>query len=454
MLQEISTEQFEAILESPQTVKKAIRKRERKDFLTDNPKKTRMNENQPYEYMLDDFKNIIEKGKGAKIAVVIDWLSVLYTFDDEAFAPARNEDESRQINDRITVRYYGKGNEHFKNIWHILFDGEHVATLLSHTRNPKFVRNGVCKIDFKNHLLYSQNLWPVYFHIEHALQLRYKNVSRLDIAIDGLNYLLEFVNAYVRQTADNKVVEMKGRPKVNSKVLDRRKMLYQNFQIGHAGSQKMVTIYNKSLDIVKTGKAYIQDYWIKNGIAREVLPIEVLGKAINGETTYLDGYENVFRYEIRLKGSKVLEMQDFNITWLCNVNTLMSLVKRHNENFFDFVFYQHSNVSKCPNCNLFPYELYDIQPIKLTRIKPKDDLYKTKLSIKKNVRQLFLKNLLPDDYIVTGMMVFDIKNFELEKWYKDRLPTWINEFEAIQPDKDYTEVVKKLLMDIQTQTLK
>ena len=89
-----------------------------------------------------------------------------------------------------------------------------------------------------------------------------------------------------------------------------------------------------------------------------------------------------------------------------------------------------------------PYAAYHIKNIDLLQAKPKDDLYKTKLSIKKNVRQLFLKNLAPDDYAVTEMIVFDVANFSLEKWYTDRIDEWVKDFSAIQPDKEYTELVR------------
>lgn len=403
---------------------------------------------------LEDFENMLEPAKNAKVAIAIDWLTVLFLIDDKVlFPPAAEHDEVRQLSDVITVKNYGKGNEHYKYIWHVLYNGEHAATLLTHTRNSKFVKEGNCKIDFKNHLLYSSTLWPCYDAVVAALKLKYKNVGRVDIAIDGLNYLQEFMNAYVRQTAKDKVVEMKGRAKINCKVLDRKTMMYQNFNIGDGKSPKYITIYNKSLDIAKTGKAYIQDYWLANGITKEVLPIELLAKALAGdnEKMYLDGYENLFRFEIRLKGAKFLEMQQFNIHYLRNTDTLVSLVKRHCEKFFEFVGFTRTDVSKCDNLVIMPYHLFNIEAITLTRMKPKDDLYKTKLSIKKNVRQLYLGNLQVDDGSVRDMLMFDITNFELHHWFTKRLSSWVKEFEPINPNRYEAKVVTRYLDELRNE---
>lgn len=429
------------------------------------------------EKLFNQFQEIISRSADCKVCITLDWLSVLFVDKTGLVPEAEGKEDSRAITETITLKYWGKGNEHYKYIWNVLKDGEHLATILSHTRNEKFVKKGAIKIDFKNHLLYTSSLWPLYDELIKVFKLDYKNIGRVDIAIDGLNYVMQFVNLYVKQEPDRKVMEMceengikatkakkgtinkpiemkGGRPMFHSKVLDRKTMQYQNFALG--SGRKSITMYNKSLDIVKKQKIYIQDYWLANGICKEALPIKQLGelyKDTDNTKTYLDGYENIYRFEVRLKGEMISQIKDFSVDWLKDKDWLMSIVKRMNENYFEFVYYTFFDISKCKGVDLMPYDLYDIKNIILNKAKPTDDLYKTKLSIKKNVRQLYLHNLVAGDYGVMQMIAFDVSNFQLENWFANKLLEWTKEYEAIQPDAEYAIDVGNFLTDISNKLL-
>ena len=425
------------------------------------------------EKLFDQFKDLIHQAASCKVCITLDWLSV-YFVDKLGLVPeAVGIDDVKQITETISIRFFGKGTEHYKYTWHVLKNGEFLATILSHTRNEKFVKKGVIKIDFKNHLLYTASLWPLYYELIDVFKLEYKNIGRVDIAIDGLNYVMDFMNLYVKQEPDKKVMEMcyeglrkvmkakkgtinkpvemkGGRARLNCKVLDRKSMKYQNFGLGVSSARKSISMYNKSLDIVKSGKTYIQDFWIANGVCTTVLPISALQPIYKDreDKIYLDGFENIYRFEVRLKGEMISQIKDFKVEWLKDKDWLMSIVKRMNQNYFEFVYYTFSDISKCKPVDLMPYEMYDTKNVDLNEAKPKDDFYKTKLSLKKNVRQLYLGNLQAGDYGVAQMLMFDISNFELEMWFNNHLPDWIKEYDAIQPDKDYCADVGNYLTDI------
>ncbi|MCA0381688.1 MAG: replication initiation factor domain-containing protein [Bacteroidetes bacterium] len=379
-----------------------------------------------------------------RVVPVIDWLSFNMKNPTDTIPHASSNDTMVQISDNISLKYYGSGTQHYKYRWHVLYQGEDLATLLSHTVNEKFVKRGMCKLDIKNHLLYTGRLWEFYHALAADLQLEYVNISRLDIAIDGLNYLLHFVNEYVRQTAKNKVVELKGRGRFKSNLLDRPTMLYNSFQLGSPKSKKEVTIYNKSQELVKSQKDYIQRFWVANGIAKELLPLQLLAKAMSGkhaERYHIEGYENVYRFEMRLYGELVKSMQGFTLDWLKTGSGLMSIVKRNCQNFFEFVEYNRTDTSKCKTIDLIPFHQFDCIPIEIQRIIRRDDLYKTKLSIKKNVHQLYLGILQPSDYSAAEMLVFDVNNYELKDWYSKKIIEWHKEYQYVNTDASYTAAV-------------
>ncbi len=403
--------------------------------------------------VLNGFKKLLQLSNNQKCTVVLDWLSVLFIAENGKIPipEVENGEFSHVVNDKITLQFYGKGTEHYRFIWHVLFSGEHLATMLTHTRNAKFIREGVVKVDFKNHLLYSDQLWPVYFQLVEALDLQYKNVSRVDIALDGLNYLVDFMNLYVKQTAENKVVELKGHPRFNSKVLDRKTMKYQNFQIGAPGSKKLITIYNKSLDIVITRKEYIQQFWKANGIMRQLLPIDMLAKAMEGKTDRIqvEGYENIYRFEIRLKGEAIKQIEHFNIGMLQDANGLISIVKLMIENFFEAVWLTDINISRCDQINLIPFDQFEIIPLGKVALLERDDMYKTKLSINKNIKQLYKGHLSPDNASVYEMLLFDIEQFRLEKWFRDKFrEEWKDKYGKMNHDKKYVIMVDELITQI------
>lgn len=405
------------------------------------------------EKLFDNFKEIIKDGKTCKVCVNLDWLSVMFLDVLDTIKEVVPGSETVFISNTISIRFYGKGTEHYKYIWDVLYNGEFVANILSHTRNEKFVKKGVVKVDFKNFLLYTSSLWPIYNDIVNTFKLKYKNISRVDICVDGLTYLMKFLNVYVKQEYGEKAIEIKGKSKVNFKMFDKKTTMFQAFGLGVV--PKSITMYNKSLEIVKSGKEYIQKMWIANGICKDVIPVKELHEAYlklkpkqQEEKIYLNGFENIYRFETRLTGATILKMVDFKMEWLQDVNQLMSIIKRTNDNFFEFVWYTYGDLSKCEGIEIMPYLKYDIKNIEMEKAKPRDDLYKTKLSIKKNIRQLFIGNLGPGDMAVSQMLVFDIENFELHDWYNQRINGWCKEFALLNLDEDYVSDVNKFLFEI------
>jgi hypothetical protein len=404
------------------------------------------------------FNDLMNFKKMPKIAVIIDWFSVLFTHPEGAIPtpPGEAEEFTHTLqNSKLTLHYTGKGQQHYKYIWHINFNGEHLATLLSHTRNDKFVRKNNCKIDFKNHLLYSSQLWPFYDLILKELNLTYKNISRLDIAIDGVNYLQKFMNLYVKQDADQKVVEFKGKPSINANILDKKTMFYQHFRIGSKGGKKVAVIYNKSLDIVKTRKEYIQKYWLQNGIIEQLTDLEQLAKALDksAEKTYLEGFNNIYRFELRIKGERIKEIENFSLQLLKTPDGLISIVKLLTRQFFDAFWLDNANTARCTPVNLLPFDQFEIIPLDKIELLERGDLYKTKLSINKNVRQLYTGKLNPDNAAVFEMLKFDIELYDLKKWTERKLSDeWQKQYSAQQPNKEYlievNEFFETLLAEI------
>lgn len=370
------------------------------------------------------FKKSLHAINETRVCVSLDWLSVLFN-DNNNIIPIPQDDKQEEMipvnESTIVLQYMGGGNQYFKHRYNVLNKNEQVATILAHTRNEKFVKRGTVKIDFRNDLLYSSDLWPTYDTIAHIFRLEYKNISRMDIAVDGMNHLYEFLNVFVKQEKHNQVVLNKGSVTIVPKIEDRATMKYQNFLISGSKARKQVTIYNKSLDIVRTGKHYIQQYWKQNGLLKQLMPLEFLAKALTAEKIYLEDYQNIFRFEVRVRGERIAEIKDFSVEMLKSGNGLMSLLKMFCHRFFDFAWKDDERSSRCTEINIIPFHQFDIIPLEKAQKKKRDDMYKTRLTIHKNVKQLYQGRLLLENAAVYEMLIFDINEFELEKWFWNKV---------------------------------
>lgn len=400
------------------------------------------------------FRNILNQTNNINSTVVIDWLSVYFMIQEDTIPEPEDPEKEKvvQYSDQLVLIYSGSGNKNFKYLWSVMYKGISVATLLSHTRSSKFIKKGVIKVDYKNHLFYTDQLWIVYETLSKTLNLRFKNVSRLDIAFDGLNYLYDFCNAYVKQDSKNKVVEFKGRTRINSKVLDRQTMKYQNFNIGVPNSSKSITIYNKSLDIVKTRKEYIQQFWLKNGILKNRIPLEVLSNNLNRsqeEKIYLEGYENIFRFEIRLKSEALNEIRGFKIDMLQDSNSLVSIVKLHVRTFFDAVYVTDSRVSRCIPIDLLPFNQFKIIPLEKVELKDRNNIYKSKLAINLNIKNLFTGAFSFEEATAKQAIINYIELCNLGKWFKNKYENeWLKTYPSFSPNESHSSQVKELIQDI------
>ena len=193
--------------------------------------------------------NILKHGKNAKITVVLDWLSVYFTAPDDAILIPENDADAFQFEtNNLTLISEGSGNKNFRFRFKVFHKGEQLATLLSHTRNEKFMKRGRVKVDFANHLFYSNFLWSFYEIVKTELNLTFVNVSRFDIALDGANYLIEFFNAYLKQNDRHKVIQLLGRPRFGGNVYDRARGRFETFKFGK----------------LKSGKEIIEKLWHSN----------------------------------------------------------------------------------------------------------------------------------------------------------------------------------------------
>lgn len=405
--------------------------------------------------LLRRFEDMVSNTKGMAVSVVIDWLTVTFMDSGNNISEPVGIGECKIISEKIVLAHQvndngtaAKTTRQYKNIWHLIYENDHVATILTHPCNAIAGEKGTVKIDFKNHLLYS-DLWMVYEDIVMAFALEFKHVSRVDIALDGLNYLIPFLDLYrdQRKLYGDRVLQMKKVAKPSASAWNDDKDLFEGFIIGKMG-KKQISIYNKSVEIVRSGKEYIQRYWLENGVLETLQDLKALQVNLDADITHLDGVENVYRFEVRLWSEVIREIEGFTIDMLKNRDTLVSIVKSMTGRIFSFKkITSKSNFSLCPNFEVIPFDLFKIHEIVCIRRRAKNNVLAAKMSIKKNVMEMYAG--LEDDEGYYDWIMHDVTKYGLEDWFRTKVTHyWAKQFGAMNPDRAYVNSVTGFLQSM------
>ena len=390
---------------------------------------------------------IEKQAKNEAVTIAIDWLSI-YFIQSGQFPEHISDGDSLHVSyydgfkkeqvtiDNIYLVGINKPTLHFNSMYSIILDGEEVGALLLNSKNAKFFDKNIVKLEIKNHALYSGAWIDVVENLQ-KFGLRYKACGRIDIAIDGMNSMHQLLNLYAKQNLYNKTLQLKNssesRAIFSAKVHNPKTMLFENFNIGGNGGNKMITVYNKSLEIVKSGKKYIQEFWLRSGIISELQDIDKQAEALKEwepksfETFHLEGFSNIYRFEIRLKSESIKEIENFYLSMLMDSVGLASIVKMHCAKFFEPILCDDPKPIRCTAVEIIPFErLCAVKLNKIARVET-DGVYKAKVGIHGIVQDLYRGRIEKgkiDECISTIMdrvtryrLAYYIDN-KLDEWHK------------------------------------
>ncbi len=406
---------------------------------------------------------IEKQAKNEPVTITLDWLSIY-------FVQSGQFPENISDGDSLAVSYYdgakkeqvtidniylvgiNKPTLHFNSMYSVILDGEEVGALLLNSKNAKFFERNIVKLEIKNHALYS-GAWIEVVEKLQKFGLIYKACGRIDIAIDGMNSMHQLLNLYAKQNLYNKTLQLKNsseaRARFSAKVLNPKTMLFENFNVGGNGGNKMITVYNKSLEIVKSGKKYIQEFWLRSGIIAELQDLDEQATAIEKweakgyETFHLEGFRNVYRFEIRLKSESIKEIEDFSLDMLMDSAGLASIVKLHCKKFFEPILCDDPKPSRCKPVDIIPFDrLQAVRLEKITRAET-DGVYKAKITIHGIVQDLYrgrIEKAKIDECISAIMdrvtryrLAYYIDN-KLDEWHKRYSGSTVTDDEKIVED--------------------
>lgn len=369
------------------------------------------------EYQIFDSTKVYDKVYSQymnqdRLLVTLDWLQIrltdslenqLYEFKDDILdlQPYRLElleGGTTQFKYRANV-FYGLA-EKSKLIGVIQFGAR------QHTLRGSMI------IQYNNTVFYDRELFTVYSRsvfdgLFKSLNCKYLNVTRADIAFDGVDF-----STFLKEYVECRWTEI-GYKNFYPRDYDIHNKCHKDFHVGSKRGNKYIRYYNKlaELDFQEkkgTPKQYIKEYFLANGF---------------------DLSKGVFRFELRLKSKAFKDLENFKFQDLLYPPSMCAIVEEHCKNWFEFVPTDHTDsvISRRPRLQMFDFS--KIAKKEYVRVK-------RKIGAKIRTVKIMVKRLLNDAYQKTEKeSVFLLKtaselvnDYYLLDWITSKSKFYLQEF--------------------------
>jgi DNA relaxase NicK len=351
----------------------------------------------------------------SNLSIVVDYLEVscnavsLVKFLEVHNLKDAQPEQVFKFNSEISLFYHGTGTKLYKYLLTIQIDKQDFALIQV---SPRLVRGKMssftCQLKVINEYLYKAGTYTKLIEVMRDLSLELNNFTRLDIALDHTQNLVQFFNNYIQNPDFSSNIIYAGKAKINGMDYQKNKG-FDAFYIGSRKSEKYINIYNKTKDIKRTQKNYITRFWENN--------------------LDYDKTKDIFRCELRLSSKELKRYVNLEIIDLADDNILTSIFQNSAEKLLDFRFHTDKNISRCEKI-----ELIDFQNVngKLLYEKTKlcqSDKYKAKLTIHIAFK-LISKRLVDfiEEQRLLEVISYYCMMYGLESWFEDRRPYWTKKY--------------------------
>jgi len=190
--------------------------------------------------------------------IITDWIQLTC----EGNIRIDHQNDFTEFSGEVVLQRLGYGNKNFMQIVDVIYEGRKFGTM---QMNPNKDSWNPLMVIFQlaNEINYEVGKIGMIKHVLKHLGLQYKNVTRLDIAGDGLGLLNPI----------QKVEESKIRRVGTALMTTRRKSdgTVHHVRIGTKKSNRSMIGYNKSKELNRSGKYYIKHFWMQSGVEEKHL---------------------------------------------------------------------------------------------------------------------------------------------------------------------------------------
>ena len=362
--------------------------------------------------------------KPTKATIVCDWFEVsgecasMFLFKDQNEEYTRKEPLLINFPNDVSLSWIiNKATSTYSKMFKINIGAIEFGVLFIEPRLTTIPTNRA-NIQVNNEWLYTQD-WHTNFEIVvSALEIKLTNISRIDIAIDGVNGILEFVSNYIKQYDHKKRVQKVGQAKLHPFAFNDKQMIFETINLGSRSSEKFCVMYHKSKELNRhISKNYIKDFWVANGLGEKVVT--------EGIPKYI-GLDHINRIEMRYKSGYMEHYPEFfnDMSVVQDSEKLAALFFDSTERYFDFRLKTHFDIDKCKKLELIPKNIFTKAYLVKIQIPLRDNLFGIKQGLKANT--LFLLNGHADEKreeVKEGIRLV-IEKHKMQEWYAKRFPLW------------------------------
>jgi len=301
-----------------------------------------------------------------------------------------------EVCEYIHLRDQQKQTKNFSYLFDVYYYGEHVGTLQSHTKASNYFDPYSMQFKLLNHLLYTEDWLTIYSDILNGSGWSHKSLTRVDIAIDGVGASKYRDMVYKAVNTRSKVM-LSGKTNISTNYKGNQ---IQSVSVGSRTSVKYGRIYNKSQELKRSNKTYINQFWINSTLSTEP-------------------DKDIWRIEMELK-SKLFKKRGYDIWRLNDSNYIASIMRTELKGWLSFYsITTDKNKYRAMKKNqkeLIDWETIGGKLLPKAKAKKPSDIFQAKAYIKaqKRFKQVFELST-PEEVA---------NYFELEDWLESKEPYW------------------------------
>jgi len=355
------------------------------------------------------------------LCINVDWLTLSLKGNIEQI----KGDDEYVIDDVIALVRENRKLPNHDYFYRVYLHGEPFGELCTQVSEGSVMEKSnpnLSSFRFENHILYQSEIVVRAEYVFDKLGVRVHGVSRMDIAVDGGNFIADFKECIEGRW------ERVGRAK-HSIYGGSRKQFAEGFYVGSGASEKRVMGYNKSKEMEvkhKAGKplkTYIIETWKNAGI---------------------DVTKDVERLELKLKSQAFKQVRDFKWTMIENSEYLAGVMKSFLCRFYEFVECDgDSNVTRKNRIQPVDWSYFDAVDVERVSKKSKPNPV---WSVKQTIRFLMMVQFSDITQKVQGDIFGEIEKcrdfaemFGVVEWFERKLPEWERQYQ-------YHDEIRRIVM--------
>lgn len=261
-----------------------------------------------------------------KYVINVDWFQCLLS--GNPFKTFENISVYEFPNSEFTAVKEKIQTPHFLNAFRIVRNGRPFAQVLTHPRNPEILGHDTIQVKVENARLYEVGWLDTFKNLLSQFSWRVKNISRVDIALDGHGFIDVGQKWYKEKIMCVSSAHFRPRLQKGHGLI--------SYELGDRSSDRSLICYDKSKELEISNKYYIRDAW---------------------NAAKLDTTANVERLEICLRNEYFKKIENFKWSELDNFEYLASLMKTALHKFYQFYYpTENARVSRCRKFDFIKWE--------------------------------------------------------------------------------------------------